>query len=75
MKDVELAKPETKIVITDPYLDKYLGKEWIVTEEPPCGRAFGPHDPEVIWVGPESGDDWSNPNIRVFLYPHQYRIV
>jgi hypothetical protein len=72
MEDVKLAEPETKIIITDPELSQYFGKEWIVTEEPICGRAFGPHDPEIVWVGPESGPDWPKPDTRVFLRPDQY---
>ncbi len=73
MKIVKLAQPETKIIITDPALSKYFGKEWIITEEPLCGRFFGPNGANVIWVGPESGPNWPDPNIRIFLYPNQYK--
>lgn len=68
-------KPGDKIVIIDPALNQYSKEEWIVTEEPLCGRFFGPHGANVIWVGPESGPNWPDPNVRIFLYPNQYRRV
>ncbi len=68
-------QPGDKIIVIDPALKLYANQVWIVTKEPVCGRAFGPYDPEVIWIGPESGPNWPNQHTRVFLYPHQYRLA
>lgn len=75
MKKVGLAKPEVKIVITDPDLKIYSHEEWIITEEPLCGRFFGPYGDDIIWVGPESGPNWPDSKTRIFLYPHQYERI
>lgn len=75
MKKTKLSEPEMRIVVTDPDLSRFHGKEWIVTEQPLCGRLFGPHNEDVIWIGPESGPDWPDPKVRLFLFPNQYKVL
>ncbi len=77
MTDLQnLPKIGDKIIITDPDLKDFHEREWAITKMPLAGECFGPYDPEVVWITPESGPNWPNPNTNgVFLFPHQYELV
>lgn len=70
-----IPRPGDKIIVIDTDLKKYHNNEWIVLPKPTCGKFFGPHGFDIIWIGPESGPNWPDKNTRIFLRPSQYRII
>ena len=64
-----------KIVVIDPILTNFFGSQWVVKKRPVVGDCFGPDNPDIVWLTPESGPNWPKSHAAVFLFPCQYKLV